>query len=285
MNKLEINNVTFGYKRNQKVLDDFSLNLEDGIHVFLGVNGSGKTTLFKLITGILPLNKGTVALNGKSGDLRRMIAYVPQNFNVYPNMKVKDFLNFIYDIRKSDCEKNAADTIAEVSEMADITEFLDKKMKQLSEGMRRRVGIAQALIGNPRLIVADEPTAGLDPEQRYNFNNILSEIGENRIVFISTHIIEDIEKFYDSVCVLSQGSVTFKGSFNDFSETLNDRLYKCRVKKKSDFNLPGAKIVSEARTDNGYEICFVPDNNSQRENAEKVGNDEISFNQIWTYYR
>lgn len=284
MNKLEIQNVTFGYKRNHNVLNNLSLTLEDGIHVFLGVNGSGKTTLFKLITGILPLKKGRIMLNGKSGDLRNMIAYVPQTFNVYPNMKVYDFLSFIYSIRKAYCKKSVKETIDEVSEMADISEFLDKKMKELSEGMRRRVGIAQALIGDAALIVADEPTAGLDPEQRYNFNNILSEIGRSRILFISTHIIEDIEKFYDSVCVLSKGAVTFKGTFGEFAGSLDDKLYKCCIEKRNTLE-KSAKVVSEARVENGYEVCYVPGDKGIIEGSVKVADEEISFSQIWTYYR
>lgn len=231
MNKLEIKDVSFSYGRNI-VFEHFSVELESGINVFLGHNGSGKTTLFKMLASITLPQKGDIFLNGQSykeTDLRKQLSYIPQSFDVFPNITVNDFLRYIGKVKLGSQPDVIQKEIGKAVELTDVSEFLDKKMKKLSEGMRRRVGIAQALIGDPPLLIFDEPTAGLDPEQRARFNSTLRKISGDKIVLMSTHIIEDIKNFSDNIIILSKGAMTFQGSYDELVHSLDGKVFKTTV--------------------------------------------------------
>lgn len=161
-----------------------------------------------------------------NSDIRNYLSYVPQNFDIFPNIKVKDFLYYIGNIKTGKKKTELKEEISRAVEQTDIGDFTNEKMKNLSEGMRRRVGIAQALIGDPKLIIADEPTAGLDPEQRAKFNLLINSLSKDIIILISTHIIEDIQFFSDKIFVLSNGQVKFNGSYKEFIHSLDGKVFE-----------------------------------------------------------
>lgn len=227
MNTLKIENMSFGYGK-KKIYDGYSLTLKDGINVFLGPNGCGKTTFFKILATIYEKRSGKITLNGINyenvHEIKKRISYIPQNFNVYPSLKVKDFMELMSKLKIEDKAKRAPE-VERVSAQAEIGGFMNKPMKRLSEGMRRRVGIAQALLGEPAMLIADEPTAGLDPEQRSNFNILLKSIGKGRIILMSTHIIEDIHSFYDNITIIQNGRTAFNGDYEKLIHSVDGKAY------------------------------------------------------------
>ena len=280
---LDIHHLTFSYRKHP-VFQDFQLEIEEGINVLLGANGSGKTTLFKILTTILEPKEGEITLNNiKLGDknYRRYISYIPQSFNVYPGVRVREFLKHIGQVKYGYQGDKMEQEIQRVAEQADIGEFLDKKMKELSEGMRKRVGIAQAIIGDAVLIIADEPTAGLDPEQRNKFNLTLKRINKGRIVLVSTHIIEDIRAFYDNIITLSEGKITFQGSYEQLIHSLDGKIFQTTIGiEELDTFQRKHHILSKEYMEEKVAIKAVME--QPEGNAEPV---EPSLTDIWTYYK
>lgn len=283
MNEISIHNLSFGYKKNQ-VLRDITLTIHEGITVFWGANGSGKTTLFKIFTGILPYKSGSIMFNGKDyaiNDLRYLISYIPQDFRVYPNLKVIEFLHFIAEVKRGGKAAEYAQDIEETVVLTDIKDFLNEKMKNLSEGMRKRVGIAQALLGNSQIIIADEPTAGLDPEQRNNFNLILQKIPKNRIVILSTHIIEDIKEFYDNIVMVSNGKVTYQGTYTDLLSSLSSQVFEATVEMEALEAFEAENVILSRE----YDLDKVHVRAASK--VKKAASEPVkaTLTDAWTYYR
>lgn len=289
MNKLEIKNIDFSYGKHN-IFDNLTMDIHSGINVILGPNGSGKTTLFKMLAAITKPKKGTIHLNRISydnSDIRNYLSYVPQNFDIFPNIKVKDFLYYIGNIKTGKKKTELKEEISRAVEQTDIGDFTNEKMKNLSEGMRRRVGIAQALIGDPKLIIADEPTAGLDPEQRAKFNLLINSLSKDIIILISTHIIEDIQFFSDKIFVLSNGKVKFNGSYKEFIHSLDDKVFEMI------FNLneysetyerdKGIIVLSKIIEKDKVRLHFTLNGkNAPMTEAKKVENPTLA--EIWSYY-
>ena len=198
--KLQMVNVTrkFGDFR---AVENLNLTIENGVYGLLGVNGAGKTTLMRMICTLLPPTSGQILCDGKDifkmdGEYRNLLGYLPQEFGFYPDFTVKDYLLYIASlkgIRPMVAGKRVKDLLAQVG----LTKSANKKMKKLSGGMKRRAGIAQAMLNNPKILILDEPTAGLDPTERVRFRNLISELSEDRIVILSTHIVSDVEAVID----------------------------------------------------------------------------------------
>ena len=252
-NRLTIQGVRFGYKEDI-IFEDLNLTFQSGINVLLGANGCGKTTLFKMLAGVTSPDIGIIRLNDKEygrDEVRPYLSYIPQNFNVFPTLTVQELLEYVGKIKYGLKGPALKEQVERAATLADVTEFRKKKMRQLSEGMRRRVGIAQALIGEATLIIADEPTAGLDPEQRFKFNQVVQRIPKEKIVILSTHIIEDIQKFSDQVYIMSKGKVGYQGSYEDLLHSLDGRVFEARLPAQGDpeqFS-DRAKILSRDFTD------------------------------------
>jgi len=215
---LEIKNLSYKIKKKQ-ILNDLNISFENGVYGFLGPNGAGKTTLMRCITGIydLPKNANNIILDGKSykvGDGKDEMGYLPQNFGMFKDMKVKDMMMYLAMLKGVD-EKEAQVNIKECLSSVNLLDRIDDKVKSLSGGMVRRLGIAQALIGNPKVILFDEPTTGLDPEERIRFKNIIKALPKDRIVIISTHIVSDVEDICDKVAIINKGRFVFNGSLDE----------------------------------------------------------------------
>lgn len=211
--ELIIDRLTKQYK-NKIAVDRFSITMGPGVYGLLGSNGAGKTTLMRMICGILKPTGGTVTFDGMDASMeeyRRVLGYLPQDFGYYPNFTGLDFLVYMGVLKgmtKSRAKKRSRELIALVG----LTEMKKKKIRTYSGGMKQRLGIAQALLGNPKLIILDEPTAGLDPKERVRFRELIAELGKKNIVILSTHIVSDIDKIADRILLMKNGQLIFSGS-------------------------------------------------------------------------
>lgn len=218
---LNIKDFNFSYKKNVPILKNINLALTPGITLLVGENGSGKTTLMNCITGTLK-GHGTISLNDAvcgSVEYARMLSYLPQRFDVYPVLKVREILMFVGGL-KGIPKKQLVEEISAVAKKANIEPFLDILFKKCSEGMKRRVGIAATLIGDPEIVILDEPTAGIDPQERTRFYQTIKECFAGKIVLISTHILDDIESLADTVVMLTKGHVACNLPYTEFVNSL-----------------------------------------------------------------
>lgn len=192
------------------------LRLEKGINGLLGANGAGKTTLMHMLCGTLTPTSGSISLDGldvSSEDYRAVLGYLPQDFGYYPNFSGMDFLLYLAALKglsKSHAKRKAT----ELLELVGLENVGEKKIRTYSGGMKQRLGIAQALLNNPWLLVVDEPTAGLDPQERVRFRNLITELGKDTIVLLSTHIVSDVEAIADHMLMMSNGNVVFDNPWN-----------------------------------------------------------------------
>ena len=209
--KLEIEDVSKQYRRGVLALRSFSLELKPGVLGLLGPNGAGKTTLMSILATITKASKGRVLWDGvdiaRSPDaLRTVLGYLPQDFGVYPNLNAVEFLEYLAAVKGLDAVSSKR-RIEELLSLVNLTEARKRPLGGFSGGMKQRVGIAQALLNDPELLIVDEPTAGLDPEERVRFRNLLSELSGERIVILSTHIVSDVEATATDIALIEKGSL------------------------------------------------------------------------------
>ena len=221
--ELILDRVTKQYQ-NKIAVDRISLRMHPGVYGLLGTNGAGKTTLMRLICGILRCDSGTVALDGmdvSSEEYRARLGYLPQDFGYYPEFTGMDFLIYMATL-KGLAKPQARRRSAELLELVSLGEMGKKKIKTYSGGMKQRLGIAQALLNRPKLLVLDEPTAGLDPKERVRFRNLIGEAGKEGIVILSTHIVSDIEHIADKVLMMKDGQLIFQGEWQEGQGNLEE---------------------------------------------------------------
>lgn len=223
---IEISHVTKKYSNGVLALDDISFCVGSGVFGLLGHNGAGKTTLMKALVTVLSPSAGTIRVCGfdsrkQGNEIRERIGYLPQELAMYPSLSVFDFVNYMAELKGIHDKK----AVNEVLEQVEMLEFSKRKIKQLSGGMKRRVGIAQALIGNPQILVVDEPTAGLDPEERVRFRGLLSRYArEGRTVLLSTHIVEDVHQLCGELAVLRKGRLFYAGTSAALLERVKGKI-------------------------------------------------------------
>lgn len=212
----------------QAVLKNVCLHIPVGMYGLLGENGAGKTTLMRILATILEPSAGTVKIDGidikQKKDIRKIIGYLPQEFSVYPHMSVYsalDYLGILAELPKQERKRR----INELLKQVNLEQERNKKFKNLSGGMKRRFGIAQALLNHPKVLIIDEPTAGLDPEERLRFYNLLSELAAERIILLSTHIAGDIEAACAKAAVLNQGKIIFEGDIAELLKIGENKVY------------------------------------------------------------
>lgn len=218
----------------KQALKNINLTISKGMFGLLGPNGAGKTTLMKIIATLLPKTEGEVTVCGidigREKEIRRMIGYLPQDFSMYGNMtayEAMDYLGVLSNMKKEERKSK----IPVLLEKVNLADDYRTKVKAMSGGMRRRLGIAQAILHDPRVLIVDEPTAGLDPEERVRFRNLLCEIAEERIVILSTHIVGDIEATCENIAVLNQGSLLFQGTVTDLLKNAGGKIFTANVSR------------------------------------------------------
>lgn len=212
---LHVDRVSKQFK-NKIAVDQVSFNLQKGVTGLLGANGAGKTTLMRMMAGVLEPTRGNVMADGisaSSEEYRALLGYLPQNFGYYPDFSARKFLMYISALKGLD-KKAAVRKTEELLSLIGLSEVADKKMHTFSGGMKQRVGIAQALINDPKILILDEPTAGLDPMERARFRDFIGEIGKTNIVLFSTHIVSDLEQVADRVLMMRDGRLIHDGTWS-----------------------------------------------------------------------
>ncbi|MFI8603676.1 ABC transporter ATP-binding protein [Cellulophaga baltica 4] len=233
---LSIKDLNKTYPNGTKALNNVNLEISKGMFGLLGPNGAGKSTLMRTISTLQVADSGTIEFDGinvfnQPEELRKVLGYLPQDFGVYPKVSAEMMLNHIAKIKGI---HNAGDRKAYVSDLlnkVNLYKFRKRNLGDYSGGMRQRFGIAQALIGNPKLIIVDEPTAGLDPLERNRFHNLLSELGEDAVVILSTHIVDDVVNLCTNMAVFNEGSVVVQGHPQELSNSLNGKVFRKSIDK------------------------------------------------------
>lgn len=282
--KLELNNLTkkFG---DFTAVDHLNLTMTNGVYGLLGVNGAGKTTLMRMLCTLLKPTSGYVTCNGKDilqmgGEYRKLLGYLPQEFGFYPEFTVRDYLLYIASIkgiRPAAAKKRVNTLIPQVG----LTKAADKKMKKLSGGMKRRAGIAQAMLNNPKILILDEPTAGLDPNERIRFRNLISELSEDRLVLLSTHIVSDIEYIANEIWLMKDGKLMHRGTADEIINSMPETVWKCFVaKNKVSGFMKKYKISNMKAEPQGVELRII----SRKEPFAGATSVEASLEDVFLYY-
>lgn len=233
--ELRINNVTKQFK-NKKAVNDISFSMKKGIYGLLGVNGAGKTTLMRMLCTLTMPDCGTITWNGKDifkmgAAYRQILGYLPQDFGYYPYLTIKDYLMYIASI-KGIRPVVAKKRIKILLKQVGLDGQEKQKMKTLSGGMVRRVGIAQAMLNDPKILILDEPTAALDPNERIRFRNLISELAEERLVLLSTHIVSDVEFIANQILLMKEGECCFEGTSQQVIASMDKKVYCFTVSRE-----------------------------------------------------
>ena len=242
--EIVIKNLSKNYGR-KAALKNVSVTIHSGMYGLLGRNGAGKTSLMRILATLSVPSGGEVSMNGipinETGKIREIVGYLSQNFSFYRNMSVYDAMDYL-GLLSNLPDKIRKERIASLLEQVNLKENMRTKIKALSGGMRQRLGIAQALLHDPQILIVDEPTAGLDPEERIRFRNLLSEFAEDRIVILSTHISSDVEASCENIGVLDNGKMIWNGAAEELVKQAEGKVYLISAEKKQD------KIIREKYT-------------------------------------
>ena len=286
--ELTLQNITKKYER-VLVLNDISLTLKPGIYGLLGANGAGKTTLFRIICRLMEPTHGSIKFNGKNVNqqaeaYRTNLGFLPQDFSYYPDFTGMRFMLYIAALKglnNTVAKKRSLELLKQVGleEMKEIN--MRTKIKALSGGMKQRLGIAQAMLNNPQILILDEPTVGLDPKERVKFRKLISSFANNKIVILSTHIVADVEYIADEIIVLKKGMILNKGTTDILLKEIQNHVWECFV-NMDQINLFEDKFIVSNRkyTENGAVLRIISTNQPAL-NAKKV---EPSLEDLYLYY-
>ena len=262
--KIEIKNLTKTYSGGFKALDDVNLTISDGMFGLLGPNGAGKSTLMRILVTLMQPTSGQVLVDGRdiSGcrkEMRKMVGYLPQDFRFFAKLRSWEFLDYAARLAGMNSKKERGARVDEMLESVGLLEFRSRMANKLSGGMKRRLGIAQALIANPSLIIVDEPTTGLDPEERIRFRNLLSDLGQSdTIIILSTHIVGDISSTCNQMALLNEGSLIYNGTPDHLVDLARGQVWRSEITQiqyeKLKEELP---IISTIPSGEGWEVQFV----------------------------
>lgn len=235
-----------------RAVDQVTFTMHSGVYGLLGVNGAGKTTLMRMLTTLIPPTGGEIRWDGQDvfrmdSAYRKLLGYLPQDFGYYPDFSIYDYLMYIASIkgiRPAVAKQRALRLLKQVG----LSQAGHKKMKTLSGGMKRRVGIAQAMLNDPKILILDEPTAGLDPNERIRFRNLISELSEDRIVLLSTHIVSDIEYIASEILLMKDGRITLSGTAEEVIASMPERVWLFSVPREQVDRYLAAYRVSNLKT-------------------------------------
>lgn len=264
--ELQIKNLSKTYSNGVQALKDITLNIPQGMFGLLGPNGAGKSSLMRTLATLQQADSGTVMLgdidilNDKE-QVRKILGYLPQEFGVYPKISSYNMLNHIASLKGISNKGERKDLVESLLNKTNLWHVRNKSLGTYSGGMKQRFGIAQALIGDPRLIIVDEPTAGLDPAERVRFHNLLSEIGENTIVILSTHIVEDISNLCNNMAIICLGEVVVKGNPSALTEAVKGRIWKKAIEKSELANYQSEMQVISTHLKSGQTVIHVLSDN------------------------
>lgn len=261
---IEIKGLEKKFNKKSVALQDVNLSIDNGIFGLLGKNGSGKTTLMRIITTLMEPTKGHINILGMEYNknnyeaIKKNIGYLPQEFGFYKDFTVLEIMNYICILNNMDT-KSRKEKIKKTLKSVGMYNDRNKKYKQLSGGMKRRVGLAQAILNEPKILIVDEPTAGVDPEERIKIRNLLNEYSQKNTVLFSTHIIEDIESTCNKLAILNKGELVFDGDLNTLINLANNKIWKCTFNSLQEFTkFQGThKVLSYKREEDFIEAKVV----------------------------
>lgn len=282
--KLELDGLTkeFG---NFTAVDHLNITMTNGVYGLLGVNGAGKTTLMRMLCTLLKPTKGSIRYNGRDifemdSEYRRLLGYLPQEFGFYPEFTVEDYLRYIAALkgmRPAAAKKRTKDLMAQVG----LSKAAHKKMKKLSGGMKRRAGIAQAMLNNPKILILDEPTAGLDPNERIRFRNLISELSADRMVLLSTHIVSDIEYIAGEIWLMKEGKLMHTGTADEIINAMPETVWECFAEKQSLPELMKKYKISNMKTEPGGALLRIISKEKPFTDAKRA---EATLEDVFLYY-
>ncbi len=263
---LQITNLSKTYPNGVQALKNVSLNISNGMFGLLGPNGAGKSSLMRTIATLQDADSGTIQFGDinvttQKEELRKVLGYLPQEFGVYPKVSAEEMLHYIARLKGIGNDKERKELVKALLEQVNLYQHRTKYLGGYSGGMKQRFGIAQALIGNPKLIIVDEPTAGLDPAERLRFNNLLSEIGENIIVILSTHIVDDVSELCNDMAIIANGQVVQKGHPEALVTQLQHQVWTKKVKKEEVAQYQGEYKVILSKLSAGAVVIYVTSEN------------------------
>lgn len=259
--ELAINGLTKAYKRNgKKALDNFTLTLNEGVYGILGPNGAGKSTLINCITGIIKPDSGTIAFaDGESRDYLSHLGFMAQNQDFYPNFTARELILYIMAL-KNVKPANPNEYADEILKKVNLYEQRNKKIGAHSGGMKQRLGIAQAIVGNPKVLIFDEPTAGLDPKERIRFRNVISALANDKIVLLATHIVTDIAFVAKNVVLMNEGKIVGTGSQGELCESIHGKVWETETDYDNVMKLMQSSRVSNVLSvGNKYLVRIISD--------------------------
>lgn len=270
---LEITNITKYYGK-FRALHQFSLNMEAGVYGLLGANGAGKTTIIKILLELLTPEQGEILWNGKNikaykNEYLKKIGYMPQYPMFYDNFKITEFLDYMCILKGIPAKKRAA-KIDEVLHLVNLVDAKRKRIGALSGGMRQRLGIAQAILNDPQILILDEPTAGLDPRERIRFRNIVSKLSKDKIIIYATHIVSDIEMIANQVVFLKDGELILNGSIREAENTIYGKVWEVRGSFDEINHLMERFMVGNIKNEQEEYIIKVIHNTKPTDNAQLV---------------
>ena len=281
MNSLTIKNLQKKYNNGVQALQDVSLEMKNGMFGLLGPNGAGKSTLMRTIVGLQNADKGEILFNGinvleNPMFIKKQLGFLPQDFGVYPKISAYDLLNHIATLKGVSNKNERNNQILCLLEKVNLSAQKNNEVHTFSGGMRQRFGVAQALLGNPSIIIVDEPTAGLDPEERNRFNGLLSEIGNERIVILSTHLVEDVRNLCSKMAIIQNGKVLLQGNPNNFVNEIQGKIYSKQIDKdqlelyKSKYNVIASQYISGKLNIQVFFFFFLADFEAVNPTLEQV---------------
>lgn len=263
--------------------DRISLALHQGVYGLLGANGAGKTTLMRMLCGVLRPTFGEIHFNGidvNQAEYRDKLGYLPQEFGYYPEFTALDFMLYMA-VLKGLPKLRAIEKAHELLALVSLENVAKKKIKTFSGGMKQRLGIAQALLNDPQILILDEPTAGLDPKERVRFRNMISKLGETRIVLLSTHIVSDIENIASTILVMKNGQMIHQGSLQDIIRVIEHKVWVCTVSQaKADELMRAYSVINVRQDEGGVFLRMVCDKRPCPEAVET----SASLEDLYLYY-
>lgn len=284
MRELELIGISKDYQ-GRKAVDQINLTLRYGVYGLLGENGAGKTTLMRMLCGLLKRSSGSILCDGmeigKMGaSYRRLLGYLPQDFGYYPDYSAWRFLMYMASL-KALPDDYARERAASLLDIVGLSDVKSRKLKTFSGGMLKRVGIAQALLNDPQILILDEPTSGLDPKERVHFRNIISSLGKDRIIILSTHIVSDIAYIADQIIMMKKGTVAAYGTAEEIIKPMSKFVWECSVSQEESEIVSANYLVSNLRnTDQGVLLRVI----SSAVPVENAVNASPTLEDAYLYY-
>jgi ABC-type multidrug transport system ATPase subunit len=289
MNKLIIEGLSKTYANGVKALDEVSITIENGMFGLLGPNGAGKSSLMRTLATLQEADSGSAFLNDidifkQAEELRKVLGYLPQEFGVYPRITAAQLLDHLAVLKGVSSKKERKELVTYLLDKVNLYDNRNKSVKGFSGGMKQRIGIAQALIGNPKLIIVDEPTAGLDPGERNRFYNLLADVGKEVIVILSTHIVDDVRELCTNMAIMNVGKIIYQGSPKNAIDELNGRVFQKAVSREelqhyaTNFSVISNKMVG------GQPLIHVLSDHTLQDGFEEIAPnlEDVFFSKINT---